>query len=146
MIATLSSSSGDPLFDEETRMFYILVHEAWGLAGMTGKDQGSRVALQIGLSTASTSLQPSRLPLWNEILEAPVPPNQLPCRATLVFYHHCSSNEAESAAFELLITSCLDHGFGDEWLVASTATATATNSSCSSSHSDEDAQTEQNDG
>eukprot|EP00291_Cryptomonas_curvata_P002355 CAMPEP_0172203118 /NCGR_PEP_ID=MMETSP1050-20130122/31079_1 /TAXON_ID=233186 /ORGANISM="Cryptomonas curvata, Strain CCAP979/52" /LENGTH=131 /DNA_ID=CAMNT_0012881243 /DNA_START=147 /DNA_END=540 /DNA_ORIENTATION=+ len=131
MIATLSSSSNRGSPDEELKDKNVLHPgtEAWGLAGMTGKDQGSRVALQIGLSTASTSLQPSRLPLWNEILEAPVPPNQLPCRATLVFYHHCSSNEAESAAFELLITSCLDHGFGDEWLVASTATATATNSS-----------------
>ncbi len=51
MIAPLGLSSGDSPFDEETKKLYILVHEAWGLAGMPGKDQVSRVALQMDFGT-----------------------------------------------------------------------------------------------
>ena len=144
-----------------------LVHEAWGLSPLVGKNEvNTSVVLKIGECTVrfakhcvlqskdmakflnqwqvSTSRQNSTVPLWNQILVATVP--GLPCTATLVLEHSTNSSTSQSliplAIFEVQLSSILDHGFFEEWLISTDATNNIndTEPSCSdtgqSMHSD----------
>ena len=77
----------------------------------------------------STSYQHATLPLWNEILEVPVP--ALPCLATLMLEHRSSTSLATLAIFEVQLNEHLHSQFSDEWLISAPSTQTHDSSSFS---------------
>ena len=66
----------------------------------------------------STKLQNGLLPLWNEILELSVPSSSSPVTVSIEQYYSNYQNISNSKknSFEFGLTSCLEHGFSDEWL------------------------------